>query len=84
MTNEDIAEKEMTRCYDRKLEKNDLSMNETLDYANHLEQVFKTTKKCNDKKEANRNVCSLKNANNDKPKYNENTGNNHETNFVKQ
>ena len=59
-------------------------MNETLDYANHLEQVFKTTKKCNDKIEAHRNVCSLNNANNEKPKNNVNTGNNHETNDVKQ
>ena len=56
LTNKDIAEKVMTRCYDRKLEKNHLSMNETLNSSKHLEQVFKTTKKCNDKNEANRNV----------------------------
>ena len=37
LTNKDIAEKVMTRCYDRKLEKNHLSMNETLNYAKHLE-----------------------------------------------
>ena len=46
--------------------------------------MFKTTKKCNDKIEAHRNVCSLNNANKEKPKNNENTGNNHETNDVKQ
>jgi hypothetical protein len=44
LNNKDIAEKLMTRLYDRKLEKKELSMQETLDYANQLEQVFKTTK----------------------------------------
>jgi hypothetical protein len=44
LNNKDIAEKVMTRLYDRKLEKKELSMQETLDYANHLEQVYKTTK----------------------------------------
>jgi hypothetical protein len=84
LNNKDIAEKLMTRLYDRKLEKKELSMQETLDYANHLEQVFKTTKKCNDQIEAKRNVCSLNNANNVKPKNNENTCNNRNTNEAKQ
>jgi hypothetical protein len=57
-------------------------MQETLDNANHLEHVFKTTKKCNDKIEANRNVCSLNNANNEKPKNNENTCNNRNANEI--
>jgi putative cell wall-binding protein len=70
--------------YDRKLEKKELSMQETLDYANHLEQVFKTTKKCNDQIEAKRNFCSLNNANNEKPKNNENTCNIRNTKEAKQ
>jgi hypothetical protein len=55
--NKEIAEKLMTRLYDRELEKKELSKQEALDYANHLEQVFKTTKKCNDQIEAKRNFC---------------------------
>ena len=62
LNNKDIAEKLMTRLFDRKLQKKDLCMKETLDYANHLEHVLKTTKKCNAKMEANGNVCQINNA----------------------
>ncbi len=42
------------------------------------------TKKCNDQMEVKRNVCSLNNANNEKPKNNENTCNNRNTNEAQQ
>ena len=57
--------------------KKDLSMQETIDYANHLKQVFKTTKL------GNGNIEAKKNANNEKPKNNENTWNKHKTNYIK-
>ena len=54
LKNKDIAEKVMTRLYDRKSEQKDYSMQETVDYE-HLEQVFKSVRKCNDKMEGT--VC---------------------------